>query len=328
MLGRPRNPCKEKSLGVPKTQGLMPKNSGPSRNGRRSWQRSHQSLHEILEENVSSASSTGTKQCGQSKSSPPPLQFWRNSKLRSRRQPNLHPTSRHLVPSHPSWSKSANKIKIPPTIKVGPTKESKTTVEERARQIDKATQLLLRPIKMCTFQCADVSGKNVNIFLLWFVLIPKFYIISTSLLIPCTSWHERNHWHDTTQTQQFVFFFSPAVSLRHIFDKVVHKAMVQYIYRLRNVREELQLKAMQWFPNRVHLFSWMWLIRTGFLCTGFVGSKLAQPLIQWKIRCSINLVKIPITMRSNIYTFSPIWFLCKPYQTSMAQHSRLYQEST
>ncbi len=36
--------------------------------------------------------------------------------------------------------------------------------------------ILLRPVKKLIFRRADVSGKKVNSFLLWFVLIPKLYL--------------------------------------------------------------------------------------------------------------------------------------------------------
>ncbi len=42
------------------------------------------------------------------------------------------------------------------------------------------------------------------------------------------------------------------------------------------------MKAMQLFPNWGHLFSWLHLITMRFLCSGVVGSKLAQSLIQRK----------------------------------------------
>jgi hypothetical protein len=87
---------------------------------------------------------------------------------------------------------------------------------------------------------------------------------------------------NTTTNTTSVIFFPPAISPRHVFDKGVRKEMVQQIYRLRKLREELKLKAMQWFPDRRLLFTWMCLITMHFLCNGVVGSKLAQPLIQRK----------------------------------------------
>jgi hypothetical protein len=87
---------------------------------------------------------------------------------------------------------------------------------------------------------------------------------------------------NTTTNTTSIIFFSPTISPRHIFDKGVRKAMVQQIYRQRKLRQKLNLKAMQWFPNRGPLFSWMPLITMRFLCTGVVGSNLAQPLIQKK----------------------------------------------
>jgi hypothetical protein len=95
-------------------------------------------------------------------------------------------------------------------------------------------------------------------------------------------------------------FFSPAISPCHIFDKGVRKAMVHYIYRLRNVGEELKLKAMQWFPDKGHLFIWMRLITARFLSNRVVSSKLAQPLIQRKM----TKVHILIGQRSTVKAMS------------------------
>jgi hypothetical protein len=69
---------------------------------------------------------------------------------------------------------------------------------------------------------------------------------------------------NTTIDTTFIIFFFPAISPRHIFDKGVRKAMVQQIYRLRKLREEIKLKAMQQFPDRHPLFTWTCLITKCF----------------------------------------------------------------
>ncbi len=84
--------------------------------------------------------------------------------------------------------------------------------------------LLHRPIKMLTFRRADVSGKNWNISLLWFVLIPKYsfcqfadfsYQLSASATPDIADMTRQN----TTTPTTSVIFFSPAISPRHIFDR-------------------------------------------------------------------------------------------------------------
>jgi hypothetical protein len=60
----------------------------------------------------------------------------------------------------------------------------------RATKEGKSPLLCLK--KKLNFQHADMSSKNVNSFLLWCVLIPKLYIISSNLLIFCTSWCKRD----------------------------------------------------------------------------------------------------------------------------------------